>query len=66
MKKRDSFLKKSIKSKSDEQKNYFLSQYKLYRNMIVKLCRKSKEDHYIIFFSENTNDMEIGKLDHFF
>ena len=49
MKKRDSFLKKLIKSKSDEQKNYFLSQYKRYRNMIVKLCGKSK-DHYIIFF----------------
>ena len=58
MKKRDSFLKKSIKCKSDEQKNYFLSQYKLYRNMIVKLCRKSKEDHYKNFFNENTNDIK--------
>ena len=58
MKKRDSFLKKSIKSKSDEQKNYFLSQYKLYRNMIIKLCRKSKEDHYICFLNENTNDIK--------
>ena len=58
MKMRDSFLKKSIKSKSDEQKNYFLSQYKLYRNMIVKLCRKSKEYQYINFFNENTNDIK--------
>ena len=26
--------------------------------MIVKLCRKSKEDHYISFFNENTNDIK--------
>ena len=58
VKKRDSFLNKSIKSKSDEQKNFFYSQYKLYRNMVVKLCRKSKENHYVNFFNENVNNIK--------
>ena len=58
MKKRDSFLNKSIKSKSDEQKKHFYSEYKLYRNMIVKLCRKSKKDHYVNFFNDNVNNIK--------
>ena len=44
---------KFCKSKDEERKAELHSRYKTYKNLLVKLTRKSKDSHYKKFFEEN-------------
>ena len=44
---------KFCKSKDEERKAELRSRYKTYKNLLVKLTRKSKDSHYKKFFEEN-------------
>ena len=64
--KRDTYHRKFIKAKNPETKARFYASFKLYRNLIVTLCRQSKSNHYSRYFdkhSKNTRKVWSGVHD---
>ena len=62
IRKRDEFLKSSIKETDITSKKELFTKYKFCRNQIVKLTRKSKTNHYKRYFSANMkNSKNIWK-----
>ena len=51
--KRDNIFQKFLKEKNPILKNDFFYRYKKYRNLLVKVIRDSKTQHYNKFFNEN-------------
>ena len=58
IRKRDKLLKKFINCKNQENKEILHNKYKLYRNLIVTLTRKSKKNHYQKYFQENSSNIK--------
>lgn len=56
LKKRDKLYKKFINCKHPLEKANWHNQYKLYRNLLVSLCRTSKETYYQNFFEEQKHN----------
>ena len=57
IKKRNNIRSRFLRAKSIENRTLLESQFKLYRNLLVTLIRKSKENHFRSFFSENTKNL---------
>ena len=61
--KRDFYFRKFLKAKSDSCKSKFHNLFKLYRNQIISLCRRSKSNHFTRYFnsySQNAKKIWIG------
>ena len=55
---RDRLHKKALKETNTHRKDILLTKFKLKRNMIITLLRKSKHDYYTKFFAENKSDIK--------
>ena len=55
--KRNFFFRKFSKANNPITKSEYYRQYKLYRNVIVSLTRRSKNNYYSHFFSQHANNM---------
>lgn len=55
--KRDFYSSKYPKTKDPQLKTFFHTRYKMYRNLIVSLIRRSKTNYYSRFFSVNATNM---------
>ena len=53
---RDKILKKFIRLKDKSSRDLLYSKYKQYRNLIVKLIRMSKNNHFKNYFKNNLNN----------
>ncbi len=58
IKRRDSLLRKYIKSPEGDGKNELHLQYKVLRNKIVALLRLSKNNHYRKYFTDNSDNIK--------
>ena len=58
MSKRDFFFRKFCNAKSPLSKSNFHAQFKVYRNLIVSLCRRSKLNHYTRYFDYHSANMQ--------
>ena len=61
-----SIMVKRKQFKNSQNKDFY-SKYKIYRDLLNKLCRKSRKMHYKSFFIKNANDIqktwsEINKI----
>ena len=57
IKRRDNLLRKFIKTKDIEKKNDIHSRYKILRNQIVAITRKSKKLHFQKYFFDNAKNI---------
>ena len=53
IKKKNKLYKKFCRAKDPEKKSELHKQYKVYKNHITNLSRKSKDSHFKNFFEEN-------------
>jgi len=58
MSKRDFFFRKFINAKCPTFKTYYHNSFKNYRNLIVSLCRRSKQNHYTKYFDLHSGNMQ--------
>ena len=56
--KRDFYFRKFIKSKHPDMKSGFHENFKLYRNLIVTLCRRSKSNYFTNYFDQYSSNMK--------
>ncbi|MEO0688528.1 MAG: hypothetical protein AAFY76_26545 [Cyanobacteria bacterium J06649_11] len=57
MQKRDSYLRKSLKCKSEESRNFYFTTFKRFRNNVVSLCRRSKAKYFADYFHQNSKNI---------
>ena len=58
IKNKDKLYKKFLKSKETDNKNMLFDKFKIYRNLISNLIRKSKKMHYTLYFNSNINNIK--------
>jgi hypothetical protein len=56
--KRDLYFRKFARSKSEFSKNFYHDYFKRYRNLIVSLCRRSKNNHFSSYFKIHSNNAQ--------
>ena len=57
MQKRDSYLRKSLKCKSEESRDFYFTTFRRFRNNVVSLCRRSKAKYFADYFHQNSKNI---------
>ena len=57
LKKRSDLHSRYLRAKDPERKQLIYHRFKIYRNMLVKLIKKSKENHFSKYFSDNVKNL---------
>ena len=57
LKKRNDLHSRFVRAKDSTRKKYLHSRFKIYRNLLVTLIRKSKQNYFNKYFSDNVNNL---------
>ena len=57
IRKKDKIHKKSLKAKDQGRKEALNQEYKIYKNLLTNITRKSKENYYKQYFKDNKNNL---------